>query len=99
MMIDISTIASMELIQNLQNTKSKDCLFGLLTETLTPMGTRFLRSNVLQPSTDAEKIMKRQEALTELTSKEDVFFNVRSGNLDAEREELADEESSSQILR
>ena len=80
MMIDLSTIASMELIQNLQNTKSRDCLFGLLNETLTPMGARFLRSNILQPSTDAEKITKRQEALTELTSKEDMFFGVRSGN-------------------
>ena len=51
MMIDISTIASLELIQNLQDTRSKDCLFGLLNRTLTPMGTRILRSNILQPST------------------------------------------------
>lgn len=79
MMIDLSTIASLELIQNLQNTKSKDCLFGLLNETQTPMGARFLRSNVLQPSTDPEKIKKRQEALGELSSKEDTFFSVRSG--------------------
>ncbi|EXJ75992.1 DNA mismatch repair protein MSH4 [Cladophialophora psammophila CBS 110553] len=77
-MIDLSTMASLELIQNLQNGKSRDCLFGLLNQTLTPMGARFLRSNVLQPSTDAEKIRKRQQALSELTSKEDMFFTVRS---------------------
>ncbi|KIX93861.1 uncharacterized protein Z520_10486 [Fonsecaea multimorphosa CBS 102226] len=77
-MIDLSTMASLELIQNLQNDKSRDCLFGLLNQTLTPMGARFLRSNVLQPSTDAEKIRKRQQALSELTSKEDMFFAVRS---------------------
>jgi DNA mismatch repair protein MSH4 len=79
MMIDPSTIASLELIQNLQNNKSRDSLYGLLNETLTPMGARFLRSNILQPSTDAEKIRKRHEALTELTAKEDLFFSVRSG--------------------
>ncbi|OAP62176.1 hypothetical protein AYL99_04379 [Fonsecaea erecta] len=77
-MIDLSTMASLELIQNLQNDKSRDCLLGLLNQTLTPMGARFLRSNVLQPSTDAEKIRKRQQALSELSSKEDMFFAVRS---------------------
>ncbi|KFZ13005.1 hypothetical protein V502_06805 [Pseudogymnoascus sp. VKM F-4520 (FW-2644)] len=51
MMIDLSTIQSLELIQNITNIKSKDCLFGLLNETLTPMGSRMLRSNILQPST------------------------------------------------
>ena len=40
MMIDISTIKALELVQNLQNPKSKDCLFGLLNETQTPMGAR-----------------------------------------------------------
>src|ERR1700748_1381803 len=80
MMIDLSTMASLELIQNLQNARSRECLFGLLDETMTPMGARFLRSNVLQPSTDAVKIGKRQEALAELTSKEDMFFAIRSGS-------------------
>ena len=92
MMIDLSTMASLELIQNLQNTKSKECLLGLLNETVTPMGTRFLRSNILQPSTDPEKIRKRQEALTELASKENMFFGVRSGNLHARREDSANGE-------
>lgn len=92
MMIDLSTIASLELIQNLQNSKSKDCLQGSLNETLTPMGARFLRSNILQPSTDAEKIKQRQEALDELTSKEDMFFAVRSGTWNVKVEELADQQ-------
>jgi DNA mismatch repair protein MSH4 len=78
-MIDLSTIASLELIQNLQNGKSTDCLFGLLNETLTPMGSRFLRSNILQPSTDATKLEERFDALEELTTKERMFFDVREG--------------------
>ena len=78
-MIDLSTIFSLELIQNLQNAKSKDCLFGLLNETLTPMGSRFLRSNILQPSTDAATLEERFRALEEMATREDIFFAVREG--------------------
>ena len=81
MMIDLSTISSLELIQNLQNVKSKDCLFGLLNETLTKMGARILRSNILQPSTDADKLTARYEAIRELASKEEMFLAIRTGVL------------------
>ncbi|KAI1178770.1 muts domain V [Nemania sp. FL0916] len=78
MMIDLSTIHSLELIQNLQEPRSKDCLFGLLNECLTPMGSRMLRSNILQPSTQIEStLLPRYDALEELTMKEDMFFEVR----------------------
>lgn len=78
MMIDLSTIRSLELIQNIQNTKSNDCLFGVMNHTLTPMGQRLLRSNILQPSTQGtDVILPRYEALEELTSKEEMFFAVR----------------------
>ena len=79
MMIDLSTIASLELIQNLQNPKSKDCLYGLLNQTLTPMGARLLKSSLLQPSTDSDTLEKRYNALDELATREDVFFAVRQG--------------------
>lgn len=79
MLIDLATIVSLELIQNLQNARSKDCLFGVLNETLTPMGSRFLRSNILQPSTDTAKLNERYGALSELTLKEEMFFEVRQG--------------------
>lgn len=81
MMIDLSTISSMELIQNLQNAKSKDCLFGLMNQTLTPMGSRLLKSLLLQPSTNAETLEKRFDALDELATREDIFFAVRQGTL------------------
>jgi len=61
-MIDLSTIQSLELIQNVQNTKSKDCLFGLMNETLTPMGSRILRSSILQPSTNLDVLSRRYDA-------------------------------------
>ncbi|GIZ49485.1 hypothetical protein CKM354_001251500 [Cercospora kikuchii] len=78
MMIDLMTIKSLELVQNLCNPKSKDCLFGLLNETLTPMGMRLLRSNLLQPLTNQETLNKRYDAVEELSTKEEMFFAVRA---------------------
>ncbi|KAI1333193.1 DNA mismatch repair protein-like protein MutS [Xylariaceae sp. FL0255] len=78
MMIDISTVHSLELIQNLQDGRSKDCLFGLLNNCITPMGSRMLRSNILQPSTQVETtLLPRYDALDEITVKEDMFFEIR----------------------
>lgn len=78
MMISVHTIQALELIQNLQNSSSKACLYGLLNETKTPMGARMLRSNILQPSTQVEGILNRRyDALEELCTKEDMFFEVR----------------------
>lgn len=79
MMIDVSTIYSLELVQNLQNPKSRDCLFGLLNETLTPMGARLLRSNILQPLTDFKVLRTRYAAVEDLTKKEELFFATRAG--------------------
>lgn len=78
-MLDLSTIRSLELIQNLQNAKSRDCLFGLMNETLTLMGSRLLRSCILQPSTQSEVLEMRYEALEELSNKKDMFMQIRQG--------------------
>ena len=80
MMIDLSTIQSLELIQNLQNSRSKECLFGLLNETLTPMGSRLLRSSILQPSTQEEVLTQRYDAVEEISNREDMFFQIRQGS-------------------
>ena len=78
-MIDIRTVQVLELVQNIEQAKSKFCLFGLLNETQTPMGSRLLRSNILQPLTDPETLESRYEAVDELFSKEEMFFAVKSG--------------------
>ncbi|OQE41953.1 hypothetical protein PENCOP_c004G03976 [Penicillium coprophilum] len=88
MTIDLSTIVSLELIQNLQNAKSKESLFGLLNETLTPMGARLLRASILQPSTERVKLTARFNAVEDLTTKEDMFVSVRQalkGFIDADK--------------
>ncbi|KAL1793239.1 hypothetical protein ACET3X_008221 [Alternaria dauci] len=88
MMIDVSTIYSLELVQNLRDPKSKDCLFGLLNETSTPMGARLLRSNILQPLTDPEVLNTRYAAVNDMTTKEELFFATQAALrnfLDADR--------------
>lgn len=77
MLIDFSTVHSLELIQNLQNSKSTECLFGLLNNTLTAMGARLLRSNILQPLTDISTLNARLDALEEFTQHEEMFFQTR----------------------
>lgn len=88
MTIDLATIVSLELIQNLQNAKSKESLFGLLNETLTPMGARLLRASILQPSTERVKLTARYNAVEDLATKEDMFASVRQalkGFIDADK--------------
>ncbi|KAL2703443.1 hypothetical protein AAEP93_004514 [Penicillium crustosum] len=88
MTIDLATIVSLELIQNLQNAKSKESLFGLLNETLTTMGARLLRASILQPSTERVKLTARYNAVEDLATKEDMFVSVRQalkGFIDADK--------------
>jgi DNA mismatch repair protein MSH4 len=80
MMIDTSAIRSLELIQNLRSSKSKDSLYGLLNHTQTPMGARLLRNNLIQPSTRVDSYLEpRYEAVSELIDSEDMLVNVRIG--------------------
>ncbi|KAJ5167667.1 uncharacterized protein N7482_003261 [Penicillium canariense] len=88
MTIDLSSIVSLELIQNLHNAKSKDSLYGVLNETMTPTGARLLRANILQPSTERVKLTARYNAVEELFTKESIFVSVRQslkGFIDADR--------------
>ncbi|KAL7809729.1 DNA mismatch repair protein [Trichoderma gracile] len=78
MMIDISAMQSLEVMRNLKSAKSKECLFGLLNHTLTPMGSRVLRNNMLQPPTDFDGFIKtRYDALEEMVTNEEMFHEVR----------------------
>lgn len=80
MMIDVSAIISLEILQNLRASKSKDSLFGILKHTRTPMGSRVLRSNLLQPSTLKDSYLEpRYDALDELLSNHEMFLGVREG--------------------
>ncbi|EFQ33884.1 MutS domain V [Colletotrichum graminicola M1.001] len=78
MMIDVSAIISLEILQNLRDSKSKDSLFGILKQTRTPMGSRVLRSNLLQPSTLKDSYLEpRYDALEELLDNHEMFLEIR----------------------
>lgn len=88
MTIDLATVVSLELIQNLHSANSKDSLYGLLNETLTPMGARLLRANILQPCTERVKLTARYNAVEDLSTKEDMFVSIRQalkGFVDADK--------------
>lgn len=94
-MIDISAIQSLEIMQNLRSSKSKESLFGLLNHTSTPMGSRMLRSNILQPPTRPDLfIVPRYDALEELTTNEEMFLEIRKGTIHIEVADLANKNSS-----
>lgn len=93
-MIDISAIQSLEIMQNLRSSKSKESLFGLLNHTSTPMGSRMLRSNILQPPTRPDLfIVPRYDALEELTNNEEMFLEIRKGTSHIEVTDLANKNS------
>ncbi|KAJ3167556.1 MutS protein msh4 [Geranomyces variabilis] len=69
MMIDPSTARNLELVINLNNPRSSHTLFGVLNHTCTPMGTRLLRTNILQPPCDLPTITTRLDA--------ELFFGVQ----------------------
>ncbi|OAA61760.1 DNA mismatch repair protein MutS, C-terminal domain protein [Niveomyces insectorum RCEF 264] len=77
MMVSLPTIRSLELISNAHNSRSKDCLFGVLNHTVTPMGSRILRSNILQPSTRAAILNPRWDAVGELSRNDSLLTGVQ----------------------
>lgn len=81
MVIDLSTVRNLELAQNLQTPKSADCLYGLLNNTVTPMGARLLRSSIMQPLTEAPILDDRLDAVEELAQNMEMYSETRKGGL------------------
>ncbi|KAI9276945.1 muts domain V-domain-containing protein, partial [Phascolomyces articulosus] len=75
---NIVTAKNLEIVSNSVNRSSKDTLFGVLDHTVTPMGRRLLRTNLLQPSTNKKVIQGRLDATQEFISRENFMFNVQS---------------------
>ncbi|KAF9359640.1 MutS protein msh4 [Mortierella sp. NVP85] len=78
MVVDCATARNLELTVNLSTRNDKETLFGILNETLTPMGSRLLRSNILQPLTDERTINTRLDCVQELTQFEETFYALRT---------------------
>lgn len=79
MLIDTTSMKNLELVKNLNSDTSKECLFSTLNYTCTPMGARFLRTNILQPLCDKETIELRQGAIEELNNNDYVHMSLVDG--------------------
>ncbi|KAJ2241172.1 MutS protein msh4, partial [Coemansia sp. RSA 475] len=62
--------------------KRERSLFSAIDHTNTKMGSRLLRANILQPSTDLSTIYARQTAVLELLDTEELFFSLSAQIVD-----------------
>ncbi len=67
MLLDSTTIKNLEIFRNLREGGKKGTLLNILDQTVTPMGTRKLRSWLQQPLLETKTIERRLEAVEELT--------------------------------
>lgn len=80
MFISTSTIENLELVENKFNEPilGNTSLFSFLDSTVTQMGKRLLKLNILQPLTDVKSILMRHKAVDELLRNEEKMENIRS---------------------
>lgn len=77
MYLDRSTVTSLELLQTVRPTRSKDStLFAILDDTRTPEGRRLLRATLLQPSNCRKQIIDRWNAIDELLENQDLLEEI-----------------------
>ncbi|KAG0332982.1 MutS protein msh4, partial [Podila humilis] len=77
MLIDSGTARNLELTVSLSGLDDQGTLFGVLNHTLTPMGARLLRTNILQPSKDIRAITSRLNSVQLLSQNEELFYSLR----------------------
>ncbi|KAI9487454.1 MAG: muts domain V-domain-containing protein [Benjaminiella poitrasii] len=78
MLIDTITAKNLELVSNTSNSHARNTLLGILNRTVTPMGKRLLRMNILQPPCSLSVIEDRLNAVEELSQSEERLFNIQS---------------------
>ncbi|MGB2769884.1 MAG: DNA mismatch repair protein MutS [Candidatus Zixiibacteriota bacterium] len=66
MVLDSNTIRNLELLTSLRGEEKGPTLYSLLNRTRTAMGARLLRSWIIRPLLNPDKIRERQEAIGEL---------------------------------
>nr|XP_019011033.1 uncharacterized protein I206_04341 [Kwoniella pini CBS 10737]OCF49814.1 hypothetical protein I206_04341 [Kwoniella pini CBS 10737] len=77
MFIDTDTVKNLELVANSLTHKMTGTLYGVLNRCFTPMGSRLLRSNILQPCNVRDTILTRLDAVTELVSSPERLRDIR----------------------
>ena len=77
MLLDPATVANLEILRNLRTGDAKQSLFGILNLCKTAAGTRYLRSSLMQPSTNLETISARLDCVSELLEGEDALQDIQ----------------------
>lgn len=78
MLLDESTIRSLELVYPLRDQDEKKTLYGVLNNCLTPMGMRLLRYWILHPLKNVEKINERLDAVSVFFDNMDFLSGIRN---------------------
>lgn len=76
MILDAATRKNLELTETLREKNKYGSLLWAIDKTKTNMGARLLKSWVCQPLKNPKEIIERQNAVTELVSKNDVRFQL-----------------------
>ncbi|CAG7821651.1 unnamed protein product [Allacma fusca] len=76
--IDTATVKHLELLVNNNDPKSCHTLLGILDTCKTPMGSRLLRSNILQPPFNESLIVQRLECVEELKSNPELLYSLQA---------------------
>lgn len=79
MVLDSISIRNLELIKNLRDNRRQGSLLDFLDYTVNAMGSRLLKSWLLQPLMDIEKIRRRQDAVAELVDATIERHEIRDG--------------------
>jgi DNA mismatch repair protein MutS len=77
MVLDATAVETLELVESRQG-EVAGSLFGVLDETVTPMGARLLRQWLLRPLRDPAAIAERQDAVAALVEDEPTRHRVRT---------------------
>ncbi|KAG0688961.1 MutS protein msh4 [Pichia californica] len=78
MFISTPAISDLELVSNSKIGNTKICLFKYLNSTVTKMGERLLKNNIIQPLTNQTSLLLRYEAVNELTENKDIANEIRN---------------------
>ncbi len=66
MLLDATTQRNLEITKNMRDGENEGSLLSVIDETVSPMGGRLLRSWLLNPLLDCERIKQRQDAVSSL---------------------------------
>jgi len=88
MLLDAITQKNLEITRNMKDGAKEGSILWVIDETLTPMGGRLLRSWLLNPLLDIERIRQRQDAVSSLIDDKSAFSKIQNqlrGIYDIER--------------